>query len=1211
MPTLRKKIIIQWLTLSLLILSFGVYAYGWLVTPNQDYFARSVSEKLQSAQGIIQIEINNIRQQLERLPSGPDPMQMPASSALKKIGASIYVLEGGEMIYWSDAPRLTAQQCLQLDEDLVLYHWDDGYYLAKRQIYQGRSYVSIQLLKHQYAYQNRYLENSFNPYWGIPENYDIAPSTQEGIMIKRKGSSTPVFSIVGDPEQSMVGFEWWSFWLFFSAIVVLFYRRLRTKFHKTKNLFIWSLVLLGVRFGLMWLNFPSTKGFALFDPTLCAFDLFGITMGYAFLDVLFVMWIGVPWLRYFMRRTVAKRIQESSYSWLYALLITLMSQVLLLWFVDVMIHFVIDSTFEMVPHRVLNLNEYSLLAYSMLGLLLFVYLAIEYIFAHIFPLIKRPYLFVLRISFAVFVLSVYREGGDMFLVGSLLMMAVSILLSYRRFFYKFGLYLVLSLVSVYVVLVVTNVSIKKDQYLAECIAKRLANERDPVVEYRMMQLSNALKIETNVLAKWKPSDVNLTDSLRRRYFSTEVFSPYLISFTICKKKEHLLIEDSKTEVSCSDFFNQRIRENGDRVGQSCFWFISNPESMAEYLGVIPFNQGKSKDSVFLYVECYRIDNFGKLGYPELLSNQDQDSWKQFDNMGYSYALYQDNRLVRSFGEYVYPRKGLFPKSLIISAKNNVKTNGFNHQFFYEKGNRSIVVSYPAIKLIEVVFSFAYTFIFLLVCFSTYWLIFGFHRFMRYGMESRMRILLIVWITLLLVGVSVVSIRFNRGAYEQENWNRSRSKMKSLVSAYHRTFGNLSLQQVDPEVLNNWAVSMSNLIMSDLNFYLPNGDFLSTSRAEVLGRGFIGYKMNPEAYRQMRQSLPQRWMHQESIGKLAFVAIYAPLVDQKGRVLGYANIPHFADVADINRGLIEAIASFVNIYMLILLLTLPLSRLISYTISMPLIRLRDKMSGFQLSRKPEQIVYHGDDEIGVLVRAYNRMVVQLNASASRLASSERDAAWREMARQIAHEIKNPLTPMLLSIQHLMRMKANRTPGWEDHLDKVAITLKEQIDLLAMTASEFSDFAKMQETDYQEVNLRSLLESIIPLYESYNNISLELTIPPQPVLLTANREQLQRVLVNFMNNAVQAIGDNPLGRIQILVDVIGHECRLVVKDNGVGISQENKDRLFQPYFTTKTGGTGLGLAISKRIIQNFGGEIFFHSEHGKGASFGFVMPYLHIS
>ena len=147
----------------------------------------------------------------------------------------------------------------------------------------------------------------------------------------------------------------------------------------------------------------------------------------------------------------------------------------------------------------------------------------------------------------------------------------------------------------------------------------------------------------------------------------------------------------------------------------------------------------------------------------------------------------------------------------------------------------------------------------------------------------------------------------------------------------------------------------------------------------------------------------------------------------------------------------------------------------------------------------------------------------------------------------------------------------------------------------------------ESDYQEVELRSLLENILPLYENYHNISLELSFPNHPVVLMANREQLQRVLVNFMNNAVQAIGDNPLGRIQIMVEIFSHTCRLSIKDNGVGIAKENMERLFQPYFTTKTAGTGLGLAISKRIIQNFGGSIFFHSEPGQGATFGFTLPY----
>lgn len=1207
MQTVKRRIRLQWLSLSFVILSVGIFAYGWIVTPNTYFFVRMVTARLNHAQEILQREVQGIKRQLEALPNGPDPMQLPAAPELKKMGASLYVLEGGEMIYWSDAPKLDARECMQLDEELTLRTLVDGLYLVRRQIHNGRSYVTLHLLKHQYAYQNRYLENTFNPYWGIPDHFTLAPSTQQGYMITPASATVPVFSLLGDPSLEMVGYRWWSFWILICGVVVFLFGRNRARLRKPRYLYVWTIFWFSLRYVLLWLDIPRTEGMQIFDPGLCSLDHWGYSIGYILTDAIFMIWISIPWLKYLMRRTVAKRIQEDRRSPLWAILSALSIQILFLWVADLTVHFVSDSTFEMVPHKVLNLNQYSVLAYLIIGLFFFLVLVMEYVFAHIFPLLKRPYLFVVRMGCATLMLLLYREAGGVYFVGTVVLLLISIILSYRKFFFRIGIYLVLTLVSILMVYMVTQVSVKRYRSLSESIAKRLSNERDPVVEYRMMRLSNAFKIEANLWLNSNQATEQMEDSIRMRYFSSDPFLSYELSFTKCTKSGTLLLEESQQEVSCRDFFKTRITEGGEQVGESIFWFVPNAEFNAEYLAIVPCKREATGDSVYLFVEFYKKNNFGKLGYPELLSNQDQDGWKQFDNLGYSYALYQGNRLIRSFGDYSYPRKGLYPRSRVTALNYHQQKNNYNHHFFYENDEKLIIVSYPVLTFIQVVFSFAYACVFFFLWFALLWFIFGFHRFRRNGLEARVRAMLMVWITVLLIGVSGVSINFNRGAYSQQDRNRGRAKMNSLIASYHRTFINTKLQEADPAMLNQWMVSLSNVVQSDINVYSDKGDFVGTSRKEVLGKGFIGYKMNPSAYRIMRSFMPQRWTHVEQLGTLHFVSVYAPLVDQQGNLLGYANLPHFTDVSEVKKGLSEAIASFVNLYVLFLLLTFPLSKLISYTVTMPLIRLRDKMMRFQLSKKPEQIVYHGNDEIGVLVRAYNRMVSQLNTSANRLASSERDAAWREMARQIAHEIKNPLTPMLLSIQHLMRMKANNTPGWPEQLDKVAETLQNQIGLLASTASAFSDFAKIQETEYQEVDLRSLLESIIPLYETYSNISLELSIPSHPVCLTANREQMQRVLVNFMNNAVQAIGENPLGRIQILVDVFGHECRLVIKDNGVGIPPENMQRLFQPYFTTKTTGTGLGLAISKRIIQNFGGEIFFHSEFGKGASFGFILPY----
>ena len=233
-----------------------------------------------------------------------------------------------------------------------------------------------------------------------------------------------------------------------------------------------------------------------------------------------------------------------------------------------------------------------------------------------------------------------------------------------------------------------------------------------------------------------------------------------------------------------------------------------------------------------------------------------------------------------------------------------------------------------------------------------------------------------------------------------------------------------------------------------------------------------------------------------------------------------------------------------------------------------------------------------------MEAYNKKVAELADSAALLARSERETAWKEMARQIAHEINNPLTPMKLNIQYLQKIKDEGAPNFDEYFNRVTRMLVAQIDALSSIAATFSDFAKMPSARIESIEMVGLIREIVTLFDSPEEYRLKVIYPAQPVVIVSgDRDQFRRALVNVLRNAVQAIQHQSDGEIQVSSEVVVQKLRISIQDNGPGITEADRDRLFEPSFTTKSGGMGLGLAIAKSILENCKGEISFRSEAGK--------------
>jgi len=290
-------------------------------------------------------------------------------------------------------------------------------------------------------------------------------------------------------------------------------------------------------------------------------------------------------------------------------------------------------------------------------------------------------------------------------------------------------------------------------------------------------------------------------------------------------------------------------------------------------------------------------------------------------------------------------------------------------------------------------------------------------------------------------------------------------------------------------------------------------------------------------------------------------------------------------------------------LILIALSIALGIFVSGYLARPLKRIQESMKKISLGRPNEKISWKTKDEIGDMIKEYNKMIDELTRSAQILAKSERELAWREMAKQVAHEIKNPLTPMKLNVQYLQKAWKEKSPDWEEQLKRFSESLIEQIDALSNIATSFSDFAKMPQTEFTEVNIMEVINNSVELFHKGSSLEIQFIneTAQENIFIKADKDQILRVFNNLIKNAQQAMEEVLNPQIKIIVKPLDNNILIIVKDIGCGIPKEMEEKIFIPKFTTKTGGTGLGLPMIKNIIDASEGKIWFESEIGKGTAF----------
>lgn len=466
------------------------------------------------------------------------------------------------------------------------------------------------------------------------------------------------------------------------------------------------------------------------------------------------------------------------------------------------------------------------------------------------------------------------------------------------------------------------------------------------------------------------------------------------------------------------------------------------------------------------------------------------------------------------------------------------------------------------------------------------------------------IVLIVMASILLASISIIQFKNEAKEYHQERLERKENAIKEHINyvlsttTYPLTTENLSL------IFKDKIHELAQIHSIEINIYSLEGKLLKSSK-----ESFSVDKVSPPVpkyiLKLVRSSIEKRYVDIKTIDGVKNRSSYSQIKDDKFKPLGILNLPYLEDDGFYENELNSFLIRLGQVYSFMLIVAFALAYFLSTYITKSLKTISDKLSETSLNQKNEKIMLEASSkEINLLIKAYNAMVDELEISAIKLAQGEREEAWREMAKQVAHEIKNPLTPMRLTVQSFQRKFDPNDADVKQKMKDYSETLIQQIDTMNAVASAFSNFASMPAQQNETLNVVEVVELAMDIFnEEY--IVFEKDAPE--IISKIDRTQLIRIITNLVKNAIQSIPEQHENKaISVKVKKVSDNVLIIVKDNGIGIQPKDINRIFEPKFTTKSSGMGLGLGIIKNIIENYKGTITFDTEFGKGTTFTVSLP-----
>ena len=1130
--------------------------------------------------------------------------------------------------YWSDNEFDVPVDLVDSVFNKPLVFLQNGWFLTKTVQAGNEKVVGLLRLHTDYSFENNIIKSGFEKGFRMPESVDFNTdrNASEFHVLNKEGEFLFSLSFPEVKENTYFLLIPLSLWAAaFILIILLTFEVVKFLVNKEKGtlgivfaLGIFSIIYLFILFSGRPLAIFQTELFSAYRfslnsaiPSLGHLLVLGI-LAAAFSTVLF---------RHFPLNDHQNRSAVQTYMHFSGLLLT--GAVIMSLFQWIFSKLISTSNINFETYKVLEMSTFSIAGFMSVFLFLLV------LVLYLLKVLKnaslysgRTLILPLITSLLIPVVFFYSKPGTLIAASVFyFVLVVCIWILVRKNVGLFNMSVVFSIISgIYFLYFIITLSEEKITENLKIQAVSFSTENDPEAEDLLLDMWPEIQKDSTLMKMMKVEFFDkanyerLSLYLQETYF-TGFWKNYHFSLYPCLNDQSLQI-GSGTDVTqnCFTFFEDRIKRDGHRLTGTGFYFIDNQGGRSNYLGTLYYKSGTNRTNG-LFIQLYSDVNVFQPGYSELLLDKKYHGYAGLKD--YSFAKYINGEVVLRTGEFPFDKTDADYIDKTTDFRI-FRADGFKH-VLYKNGNATVVISRPVLTFGDIIISFAYLFAFILL-FSNVIILLIRRPVVRsvnifnFRQKLQLSYIGILLFSFILIGIVVAYITIVQ--YKTKHYENIKEKLNSV---YLELDSKLSMEKyLSPDwkapgysSLNELLIKLSNVFNTDINLYNnQNGFLIATSRQEIFYRNLASQRINNTALNNLKHLAKSEYYQTEKIGKLEYLSAYVPFFNAENKVIAYLNLPYFRMQSVLAKEISNLVVAVINFTLLLIVITMGLAVFISGRLTAPLSMLSDGLATVGVGKKSEHLNYIGNDEIGELVKQYNRMVDEIEESTHKLANSEREYAWREMAKQIAHEIKNPLTPMKLNVQQLFKSWNDKVPGFDLLIDRFTRNQIEYIDNLSSIASAFSAFAKMPVTKPVEVNILDQIRISLELFKNTDNVTFQVEWPHESkIVVYADKEHLNGVFSNLIKNGIQSIPDDRDGLIVIKLEVRSDRVVVSISDNGSGIPKELRKSLFTPNFTTKSSGTGLGLSIAKKYIESANGRIWFESEMDKGSVFYFELPVMY--
>ncbi|RZJ82221.1 MAG: HAMP domain-containing histidine kinase [Flavobacterium sp.] len=1150
-------------------------------------------------------------------------------------GINVLVFKNKQLDFWSSA-RINPSVD-RLKEGRSFRFLANGWYDVFKKTVDNYTFVFFITVKTQFSIENQFLQNKIVPELFPRNSLEIATFTDKNATEIFSIKKEFLFPVKLSDEYSRNIYTNIQIWLWviglfsISLFVNSYCSWLARKGFLLSATLIIAVFFIGIRLSdLQFFWFNHQFNLQIFSPSLYAESDLLPSLGDLLLNVIALTWISLFAYTHRHQYKLPQWLRNSKVSGI--LLLGLMIIVLSLsafLLEDVFSGLIYNSKINFDITDIINLGWISWISIFTLCLVWFNI----YVLANIFIELSKQLNLVSREKLIVFLTMlacyfVYRLATDFnvfFLVYALLLFVIGWNNYVQERKFSIAIFAVLFLCMAFLTsLKYQKFTDNKERSNRASIANKLLYADDPKVINSIVSFEKGISSDSNVVSYFKNpnriSTVGFHNDIIKKYldgylsrFDYNIYE-YNISDSLLKKTGGLPISKYKN----------LVKSGAVKTSETNFSYrINDTFGFQNYFGIIPiFDDGNLLGSLVIELKSQVYDYNSR--FPELLIEGKLKSDEDLSN--YSFAFYKDNKLYSQSGVFTYPMVNNKQFKAGIDNVEFENDDTYNHAVYRPDNSKLIVISKERVPYISRLAKLSFFFlVFIIFGIALYILIWftkkledtraGWFSINRYLMINANRILyktkiqlsvvLSVVATLLIVGWT--TFFYIKEQYLKQQETTVREKIRKVQLSYERQLlnnGGLKNDEQSALEFNQFA----DVNASFLNLYTTKGDLYLTSLPKMYSLGILGKKMGPLAFINLSAMQKSEFLNRkERIGTFEYAAAYAPIRNAQNQTIAYIGLPYYDNEADYQDKIGLFINTLINIYALVFVLIGVFAVFLANQITNPLTFIQESISKTKLGQTNQPIMWHRQDEIGSLIKEYNKMIAALELSATKLARSERESAWREMAKQVAHEIKNPLTPLKLGVQLLEKSWKEGDPNFERKFASFNKSFVEQIDSLASIASEFSNFAKMPDTKLEKIELLPIIEQAVAIFNSTDNVEIVLlNRTNKEVTILGDKDQLMRTFNNLLKNAIEASEGKQ--RCAIKIKVINDERQVYVEleDNGKGIDPLLQDKIFVPNFTTKSSGTGLGLAFVKQATENAGGAVEFKSELDKGTTFYLNYP-----